>query len=127
MDRQQFYAAIVRYETHLNRQGNWAVGGLFLAIVAPMIVVFTLPLESRPSVIVSTIAAIAILVLYGYALRIFNRRAATKFGMLCQGCRVVLDLRHIGFTGVCRECGSRAFTESNPLLQPTGQKPPAAE
>jgi DNA-directed RNA polymerase subunit RPC12/RpoP len=127
MDRQDFYAIVQQYEAYATRQGNWAVTGLFVAIFVPMLVLLAVPLERRPSTMVSTAVVVAILILYGYLLRILNRRAAVKFGMICVQCQSVLDLRHIGFTGTCSKCGSRVFVESNPLSQPTAQKPAAAE
>jgi DNA-directed RNA polymerase subunit RPC12/RpoP len=127
MDRQDFYAIVKQYEAYATRQGNWAVTGLFVAIFLPMLVVLAFPLESRPSTMVSTAVVVTILILYGYLLRILNRRAAVKFGMICGQCQNALDLRHIGFTAKCSKCGSRVFVESNPLSQPTAQKPAAAE
>jgi hypothetical protein len=111
MNRQEFFAAIQQYEGHLTRQGNWAVAGLFVVILSPMLVVLALPAERVPSTIVWTIGLITTLVLYAYLLRVLSRRAAAKFGMTCTQCHSLLELRHIGFTAKCRACGAQAFTD----------------
>ena len=126
MNRQQFYEAILRYETDRKRSFKWSVAGLYAVLFVPLLVILVLPVESRPSRMiwrtVYVLALIAILVLYGYGVRVLSRRVATKHGMICPHCHSVLELRHIGFTAACQKCGTSAFTESNPLLQPTGQE-----
>lgn len=117
MNRQQFYEAIVRYETDLNRKGNWAVVGLLAAILVSMLVVLLIPTGSGPSPMVFALGIVVVLLVYGVVLRIFNRRAAEKHGMICNQCQSLLDLRHIGFTRVCAKCGAIAFAESNSTIE----------
>jgi hypothetical protein len=118
MDRKEFHSAVVSYEAALNRQGNWALVGLFAAILPPC-VTFILPIEWRPPFLALIAVWVAVLIAYGFIVGRVSRNTAVTYGMVCSKCQVLLDLRHVGFTNACKGCGTQVFAESNHPMQPT--------
>ena len=111
--KHEFYADMLRYEKDMNRQYNWSLLLLYGFMAVPLVILFMFPVKDHYNGMdyIGIAGAIGGLLLYWWVIRVLQRRVADKHGMACAHCHKAFVFKHVGFTGVCSQCGTQAFTE----------------